>query len=51
MTSPKNLGHTLLAAYLIAVGVLGLVPISLGVLHTILPILAIAAGVCLLLGK
>ena len=45
---PKNIGMLLLAVYLICVGVVGLAGVSLGLL---LPILAIATGVCLLIGK
>jgi hypothetical protein len=47
----RNLGHKLLAVYLILVGALQLFGIHLGVLSPIVPVLAIAAGVCLLLGK
>jgi len=48
---PKNVGMLLLAVYLIVVGVVGLGGISLGHLGILVPILAIAAGVCLLIGK
>lgn len=48
---PKNLGILLLAIYLIATGLLTILHLSLGSLSIILPILAVAAGVCLLLGK
>ncbi len=41
----------LLAVYLIVGGVVGLGGISLGHLAIVMPILAIAAGVCLLIGK
>jgi hypothetical protein len=51
MNLPKNLGFTLLAVYLIIVGLVGVAHISLGALSIIVPILAIAAGVFLLLGK
>ena len=47
----KNIGMLLLAVYLILVGVIGTFGISLGQLSVVTPILAIAAGVCLLLGK
>lgn len=47
----KNLGFLLLAVYLIMVGLIGVAHISLGALSIIVPILAIAAGVCLLIGK
>jgi hypothetical protein len=47
----KNLGMLLLAVYLILIGVIGLFGISLGQLHFVTPALAIAAGICLLLGK
>lgn len=41
----------LLSIYLIVVGVVGLAGVSLGALSILVPILAIAAGVCLLIGK
>ena len=47
----RNLGHLLLAIYLILVGVVGAFGISLGQLNIVVPILALAAGVLLLLGK
>jgi hypothetical protein len=47
----KNIGMLLLAVYLILVGVIGAFGISLGQLTIVVPILAIAAGVCLLIGK
>jgi hypothetical protein len=47
----KNIGMLLLAIYLIAIGVIGIFGISLGQLSIVVPILAIAAGVCLLIGK
>ena len=47
----KNIGMLLLAVYLILVGVIGAFGISLGHLAIVVPILAIAAGVCLLIGK
>lgn len=47
----KNLGMLLLAVYLILVGVIGAFGISLGHLSIVMPVLAIAAGACLLIGK
>lgn len=47
----KNLGFILLAIYLIVVGLMGLFGISLGQLHILVPLLALASGVCLLIGK
>ncbi|HSI13878.1 MAG TPA: hypothetical protein VK961_17665 [Chthoniobacter sp.] len=47
----KNLGMLLLAIYLILVGAIGLAHISLGVISFVVPLLAIVAGVCLLIGK
>jgi len=47
----KNLGMLLLAIYLIVVGVIGLFGISLGQLSFLVPILALIAGVLLLVGK
>jgi hypothetical protein len=48
---PKNLGITLLAIYLIIAGLIGVFGISLGQLSIITPILALLAGIFLLLGK
>jgi hypothetical protein len=48
---PKSVGMLLLAIYLVVVGVVGLGGVSLGPLHILIPILAIAAGVCLFIGK
>jgi hypothetical protein len=47
----KNIGMLLLAVYLILVGVIGAFGISLGQLTMVVPILALAAGVCLLIGR
>lgn len=47
----KNLGMLLLAIYLIVTGLIGLFGISLGQLSVVVPALAIAAGVFLLIGK
>ncbi len=41
----------LLAIYLIVVGVLAIFGVSLGGLSILVPILAVAAGICLLMGK
>lgn len=51
MKRPQNLGHALLAVYLILVGLIGAAGISLGQFGILVPILAIAAGVLLLIGK
>lgn len=48
---PKNIGFLLLAVYLILVGVIGLFGISLGQLGILVPLLALVAGVFLLIGK
>ena len=47
----KNIGMLLLAIYLILIGVIGTFGISLGQLSLVTPVLAIVAGVCLLIGK
>lgn len=44
----KNIGMLLLAIYLIVVGIMGLTGMALGLL---LPILALVAGIMILLGK
>ena len=50
MKLPKNLGMLLLAIWLIAFGLIALIP-ALSALHPVLAIFAIAAGVLLLLGR
>lgn len=51
MTITKNLGMLLLAIYLIVVGVLGLGIIQVAGLGVVIAVLAIAAGVLILLGR
>jgi hypothetical protein len=51
INSPRNIGIILLAIYLILVGVISLFGLSLGALSILLPILAIAAGIFLLIGR
>ena len=51
MTITKNLGMLVLAVYLIVVGVLGLGIISIGGLGPVVALLAVAAGVLILLGR
>jgi hypothetical protein len=51
MNITKNLGMLALAIYLIIVGVLGLGIISVSGLGTIVAIIAIVAGVLILIGK
>ena len=48
MTITKNLGMLLLAIYLICVGLVGLVGLSLGIVPAIL---AIVAGILILIGR
>lgn len=48
MNFNKNIGMILLAVYLIVVGIIGLTGISAGIL---LPILALIAGILILIGK
>ena len=48
MNITKNLGMLLLAIYLIISGLMGLIGFSLGIL---MPILALAAGILILIGK
>jgi hypothetical protein len=48
MNITKNLGMLLLAIYLIIIGLMGLIGFSLGIL---VPILALAAGILILIGK
>lgn len=51
MTITKSLGMLVLAVYLIVVGVLGLGIISVGSLGIVVALLAVAAGVLILLGR
>jgi hypothetical protein len=48
---PKNLGMTLLAVWLILTGLLPFLRVSLPYEGTILPLLAVAAGILLLLER
>jgi hypothetical protein len=48
MNITKNLGMLLLAIYLIISGLMGLFGFSLGI---VMPILALAAGILILIGK
>ncbi len=47
----KNIGMLLLAIYLILVGLIGIFSISLGAASILVPILALVAGILILLGK
>ena len=47
----KNSGMILLALYLILVGIMGIFGITLGALSILLPIVALVAGIMILLGK
>jgi hypothetical protein len=47
----KNIGMLLLAIYLVLVGIMGLTGMSLGAAGILLPILALIAGIMILLGK
>ena len=51
MAITKNLGMLVLAIYLIVVGALGLGVISIGGLGPVVALLAVAAGVLILLGR
>lgn len=51
MKRPRNVGFLLLGIYLVAVGLMEIVGIRLGHLSLLIPLLAVAAGFCLLLGK
>lgn len=51
MVITKNLGMLVLAIYLIVVGVLGLGIISAGALGPVVAVLAVVAGVLILLGR
>jgi hypothetical protein len=47
----KNLGMLMLAIYLILVGIMGISGMTLGAASILLPILALVAGIMILLGK
>ena len=47
----KNIGMLVLAIYLILVGIIGAFGISLGAASIVVPILALIAGVLILIGK
>jgi hypothetical protein len=47
----KNIGMLLLALYLILVGIIGIFGMSLGAASILVPILALIAGILILLGK
>jgi len=47
----KNMGMLVLAIYLILVGIIGIFSISLGAASILVPILALIAGVLIILGK
>jgi len=51
MNITKNIGMLLLAIYLILVGIMGLGVLSLGSLHVVVAVLALVAGILILLGK
>jgi hypothetical protein len=47
----KNIGMLLLAIYLILVGLIGIVGLNLGAASILVPILALVAGIMILIGK
>jgi hypothetical protein len=51
MQITKNIGMLLLAIYLILIGVMSLFGINLGELNVLVPILALASGVLILIGR
>ncbi len=51
MTITKNLGMLLLAVYLIILGLGGIFGFNLGQLSIVVPVLALASGVLIILGK
>lgn len=51
MTITKNLGMLLLAIYLILVGLSGIFGFNLGQLSIAVPLLALAAGILILIGR
>ena len=51
MQITKNIGMLLLAIYLSLIGVMSLFGINLGELNVLVPILALASGVLILIGR
>ncbi|MDH4475124.1 MAG: hypothetical protein QE274_01505 [Verrucomicrobiaceae bacterium] len=51
MQITKNIGMLLLAIYLLLIGVMSLFGINLGELNILVPILALASGVLILIGR
>lgn len=51
MTITKNYGMLVLAIYLLLVGLSGVFGFNLGQLNVLVPILALVAGVLILIGK
>jgi hypothetical protein len=51
MNIPENSGRLVLAIYLILVGITGVFGLQLGPASVLLPILALAAGILILLGR
>ena len=51
MTITKNYGMLALAVYLLLVGLSGVFGFNLGQLNVLVPILALVAGVLILIGK
>lgn len=47
----KNIGMLVLAIYLILIGIIGIFGVSLGTASILLPILALVAGILILIGK
>jgi hypothetical protein len=47
----KNIGMLLLAIYLILLGIMGIFGMTLGAASILLPILALVAGILILIGK
>jgi hypothetical protein len=47
----RNIGMLVLAIYLILVGIIGIFGVSLGAAAILLPILALIAGILILIGK
>ena len=51
MNITKSIGMLLLAIYLMAVGIIGLGFVSIGSLHILVALLALASGILILIGK
>ena len=51
MSRPRSMGMTVLGVWLVAHGVIGLVPMAIPALGVLMALLALVAGVLILMGR